>query len=73
MKITVDWEADALYISFRKGKLSKNKKIDKNTIIDLDKDGNLLGIELLFMKERIPLTSLSEISISTAGIQKSLV
>lgn len=63
MKITFDKDADALYIEFREGKFGSNKKIDDNTIIDLDKDGNILGIELLSVKNRIPLESLSEIDV----------
>ena len=47
MEISYDKEADAVYIEIRKGEFSKNKKIDEFTIIDLDKDGNMLGIELL--------------------------
>ena len=47
MEINYDKEADAMYIEFRKGDFSKNKKIDDFTIIDFDKDGKILGIELL--------------------------
>ena len=70
MKITVDWKANALYISFREGKLFRNKKVDNNTIVDFDKKGNLLGIELLSIKERIPSKSLAEVSLSNLGLQK---
>ena len=63
MDITYDKEADAVYIEFRKGKFVKNQKIDDFTIIDLDKDGNILGIELLDVKRRIPLESLSEVRV----------
>ena len=47
MEINYDKQADALYIEFRKGEFSKNKKIDDFTIIDLDSEGNILGIELV--------------------------
>ena len=30
------------------------KEIDKNTIMDFDASGNLIGIELLFVRERNP-------------------
>lgn len=63
MEISYDKEADAMYIEFRKGKFSKNKKIDDFTIIDLDKEGKLLGIELLEVSTRIPIESLSEIHV----------
>ncbi len=61
MEISYDKEADAMYIEFRKGEFAKNKKIDDFTIIDLDKEGKLLGIELLEVSNRIPTESLSEI------------
>ena len=63
MEISYDKEADAMYIEFKKGASSKTKVLDKKTIIDLDKKGNIMGIELLSVSKRIPLKSLSEISI----------
>lgn len=62
MEISYDEEADAMYIQFREGDFGTNKKIDNNTIINFDKKGNIFGIELLSVKNRIPPKSLSEIS-----------
>ena len=61
MEISYDKEADAVYIEFRKGEFAKNKKIDDFTIIDIDKDDKILGIELLEVSTRIPIESLSEV------------
>ena len=63
MDISYDKEADAVYIEFRKGAFSKNKKIDDFTIIDLDNKDNILGIELLDVSKRIPIESLSEVNV----------
>ncbi|HLD03120.1 MAG TPA: DUF2283 domain-containing protein [Candidatus Nanoarchaeia archaeon] len=63
MEIEYDKETDALYIELKKGTFAKNKVINKDTIIDLDKNGNVLGIELLFVSKRMSLKSLSEISL----------
>ncbi len=63
MKITFDKEADALYIEFSEGEFASNKKIDKDTIIDLDKDGNILGIEIINASKRIAKDFLSNISV----------
>jgi len=63
MIITYDREADAVYIEFRKGDFFKNRKIDDFTIIDLDKKGNIFGIELLEASKRIPLESLLEVNV----------
>ncbi len=63
MKITFDKEADAVYIEFSGGEFASNKKIDNDTIIDLDKNGNILGIELLSVSERIPKNFLSSVQV----------
>jgi len=63
MEINYDKEADAVYIKFQKGDFAKNKKLDDFTIIDLDKKGNILGIELLYVSKRIPIESLSEVNV----------
>jgi uncharacterized protein YuzE len=54
MKITYDSDADAMYIELKKAEVDKTKEIDLNTKIDYDKQGNLIGIEILFVKERMP-------------------
>jgi len=63
MKITFDKEADAVYIEFGDGKFASNKKIDNDTIIDLDAKGKILGIELLGVSKRMSKDFLSNISI----------
>ena len=63
MDINYDKKADAMYIGFRKGKFAKNKKIDDYTIVDLDENGNMLGIELLDVSKRIPQESLIQVNV----------
>jgi len=63
MKITFDKEADALYIEFNEGEFAANKKIDNDTIADLDENGNILGIEMLNVSKKISKDFLSDISI----------
>ena len=53
MKIMYDPAADALYIQFMEGKFYKNKQIDEDTILDLSKDGALLGLEILNASKKI--------------------
>ncbi|MEK6936281.1 MAG: DUF2283 domain-containing protein [Nanoarchaeota archaeon] len=62
MKITFDKDADAVYIELSEGEFASNKKIDKDTIIDLDKDGNILGIEIINASKRIAKNFFSDIS-----------
>lgn len=62
MEISYDQDADAMYIKLREGEVDKTKEIDDNTILDYDKQGNVIGVELLFVKERMPSASLSKIT-----------
>ena len=65
MKITFDKEADAMYIYLKEKKTFKTKCITDDTIVDLDKDGNVIGIELLFVSKRMPIEKLSHLDIIT--------
>ncbi len=51
MKITYDKEADAAYIylegSIEDGEAKKTVELNDNIIVDFDKEGKLLGIEIL--------------------------
>ncbi len=63
MKITFDKEADAIYLELSSGDSASNKKIDNETIIDLDKEGKIIGIEFLNVSKRISKDFLSDISV----------
>ncbi len=65
MKVTYDEEADAMYIKLTNEKFDKVKVIDKNTILNVDKDGNVIGIELLFVSKHLPKNFLSQIVVET--------
>ena len=52
-----------MYIKFQEGKFSKNKRIDEDTIIDLDAKGRLLGIEMLNVTKKVSVKDLSDVSV----------
>lgn len=55
MKITYDPEADAMYIYLdENAEVFETKEINEDTIIDYDKRGNIVGIEILSVKEKRP-------------------
>ena len=54
MKIRYDSEADAIYITLTDDIVKKTKEIDDNTIIDFNNKGKVIGMEILFVKERNP-------------------
>ena len=69
MKITYDKDADAMYIEFSNAEFAKNKIIDRNTIIDLDKNGQIIGIEILSVSKRIPKDFLKSVKVENISLE----
>lgn len=53
MKATYDKVADAMYFRFKAGKIARTKGLDDKLIVDLDKKGNILGLEILDASSQI--------------------
>ncbi len=53
MKVEYDENADALYITLRKGHYKISQEISEDVIIDLDKSCRILGIEILGVSNKI--------------------
>ena len=54
MKINYDKTADAMYIRLKKGIVKKTIKMKDRLLVDVDKNGNILGMELLQASTQIP-------------------
>jgi uncharacterized protein YuzE len=54
MNWTYDSEADAAYIAITTNAVAVTREIDAFTIVDFDKENNVVGIELLAVRERKP-------------------
>jgi uncharacterized protein YuzE len=66
VKITYDKEADAMYIQIRDAEHGSTKEVAPGLILDFDAAGEVTGIELLFVSERIPIKELLDINIQLA-------
>lgn len=53
MKIHYDPKVDAVYIDLAKGKYEVSRKISDSILVDEDKKGKVLGIEILDASENI--------------------
>lgn len=53
MKIRYDKQVDAMYISLAKGKYDNTRKISDVILVDEDKKGKVLGIEILDASKNI--------------------
>lgn len=54
MKTTYDKEIDAMYIYLKKTKIFKTVPVTQDIIIDLDKEGGIVGIEVLDASKHVP-------------------
>lgn len=52
MKIKYFQDTDTLYIEFRSGDIAVTKDLDENTLLDLDKEGNICAITVEHAKDR---------------------
>ncbi len=65
MKIRYFQDTDTLYIEFKPTEVSETRDLDENTLLDLDKDGNIRGITVEHAGERadIPHFSFEQIAV----------
>ena len=54
MKLKVDHEADALYLSLSEKAASDSNEVSPGIIVDFDEDGQAVGIEMLHLSKRAP-------------------
>ncbi len=59
MKIKYFEDTDTLYIEFRQEQILETKDLDENTIMDLDRDGNICAITIEHARERTEIPSFS--------------
>lgn len=53
MKITYDKTIDAMYIHLNKGRYAKSKKVTDDILVDVNKQGKVLGMEILDASKNI--------------------
>ena len=53
VQVEYDKKADAMYIWLRKAKYDISKELAENVIIDLDKNGRIIGIEVLDASKKL--------------------
>ena len=68
MKIEFDPEVDALYIQLAEAEIEKTEEIKPGMILDYDANGNILGLEVLYVSKR---ASLPHKEIETLSVKKA--
>ena len=62
MIIQYDKLADALYIYFKKSKVDETIEVKDRLLVDVDKDGSIVGIEILDASKQMPKRNITEFS-----------
>ena len=66
MKVTVDREADALYMRLSDTNIRDSEEVRPGVILDYDEKNNLVGIEILRVSERVPAAALKSVLVESA-------
>jgi uncharacterized protein YuzE len=61
MRITYDREADALYIELRQATATDSLDLEEGITTDFDGDGHVIGIEVLWVRERLGVEALTSV------------
>ncbi len=65
MRIKYFQDTDTLYIEFRQADVAESKDLDENTLLDLDRDGNVCAITIEHARERTDIPSFSYEMVTT--------
>ncbi len=63
MRIRVDLESDALYFRITETPIEESEEVSPGVIVDYDKNGRVVGVETLNVKERFSRRDLSHVKV----------
>ncbi len=67
MKVHFDEKADALYLRFDdSSKIAESEEVRPGVILDFDDKNQVIGVEILGLKGRIPTSSLKKMDFEVA-------
>lgn len=66
MKLTVDKEADALYLRLDDSSIVETKEVSPGVILDYNEAEEVVGVEMLYLSQRSPALDLSDVQVEAA-------
>jgi len=72
MQIQIDPQADALYLTLKRGRVHRSREVEDGVVLDLDQRGRVLGIEMLDISRRYAPQSLRRLSVHRLVRQKRI-
>jgi uncharacterized protein YuzE len=66
MKVRFDENADALYLRLDDSRIVESEEVQPGIVLDFDERNQVVGIEILRVKERVPLANLRQMQFEVA-------
>ena len=73
MKLTVDPEADALYLRLNDAQIADSEQVASGVILDYDAQDNVVGVEMLHLSKRARKEDLERLLFETLGSRAARV
>ena len=65
MKLTVDREADALYLRLDDSEILESQQVAPGVVLDYNQQNQVVGVEILHLSKRTPPINLRELQFSS--------
>jgi uncharacterized protein YuzE len=66
MKLHFDEEADALYLRLDESQIVESEEVQPGVILDYNERNQVVGVEILRLQERVPLSALKQLQFEVA-------
>ena len=66
MRVHFDEHADAIYMRFDDSPIVESEEVQPGIVLDFNEQNQVVGIEILNVKDRIPLANLKQIQFEVA-------
>ena len=67
MKLTIDRQADALYLDLDESPAADSEEIAPGVILDYNAEGKVVGIEMLYLSKRVADDKLKRMQFESVG------
>ena len=66
MRVHFDEEADAVYLRLDESQIVESEEVQPAIVLDFNQSDQVVGVEILRVKERVPLANLKQIQFEVA-------
>ena len=70
MRLTIDREADALYIRLDESKIVESEEVSHGVVLDYSENDEVVGVEILWLSKRSPSFDYSSLHYETVSTPK---